>query len=61
MKVIKATMEGLTMLSIYLGGFALYVMNIVQMFQNDYSTLTLVFKVIGMLLPPVGIVMGVIG
>ena len=38
-----------------------YIMNLVQLFQNNYSDGMVVLKVIGGLVPPIGVIMGYIG
>ena len=46
---------------LYMSVLALYVLNIVQLFQNHYETTMLVFKILGALIPPLGIVMAFFG
>ena len=47
------------MFSIYLLGAITYIMNIVQALDRDFTTLHLSIKVIGVFIPPLGMMMGV--
>jgi hypothetical protein len=38
-----------------------YVMNIVQLVQEYYTTTVVVFKIMGIFMAPLGVVMGIIG
>ena len=57
----KDIMGALALMIIYIGATALYVINLVQLFQNHYETGMLVLKVLGGIIPPIGIIMGIIG
>ena len=57
----KDTFGGIAVVVIYLLVVAGYVMNIVQLFQHHYSEGMLIAKVVGILVFPLGILMGVIG
>ncbi len=57
----KDMFGGLLGIGLFIGIAAAYIMNIVQLIQNTYSTGMVFVKVIGFFIPPFGAIMGLVG
>ena len=57
----KDMFSGVFGITLFIGMAATYIMNIVQLIQNTYSTGMVTAKVIGFFIPPFGSIMGIVG